>query len=333
MGTKPKVLVTRVIPQDGLRVVSDTCDAVIRKDDLPPSRDELLDLVRGMNGILALLSDRIDGEVMDAAGEQLTVISNYAVGFDNIDVAAATERGIFVANTPGTVTESTADLTFALLLAAARRIGEGIDYIRTGHWVAFKPMELLGKDVHHATLGIIGLGSIGLEVAKRARGFDMDVIYYDHHMRAELGRPVGAVMCDSFDELLSRSDFITIHAPLTDATQGLINAEVLSKMKKTAILVNASRGPVVDTDALYDALQSGRIAYAALDVTDPEPLSADHKLMELPNCLIVPHVGSASVATRTKMAVLAAENLVAGATGGVPRHLVNPEVSKRRQPG
>ncbi|MCK4533944.1 MAG: D-glycerate dehydrogenase, partial [Syntrophobacterales bacterium] len=296
--SNPKVFITRPIPEAGLNMVLDACDAEIWPDELPPPRDLLLENVCGMEGILSLLTDRIDGEVMDAAGPQLKIVSNYAVGFDNIDVQAATDRGILVGNTPGILTETTADLAFALLMAAARRLGEGIDYIRAGKWETFKPMELLGRDIHHATLGIIGMGRIGTEVARRAKGFDMDIIYYNHSGRAEKGETVGARMCSTLDELLAQADFISLHVPLTPETHHLIDARALGKMKRTAILVNTSRGQVVDSDALYEALRSGQITCAALDVTDPEPLPPDHKLLSLPNCLVTPHIGSASVATR-----------------------------------
>ncbi len=328
--SKPKVFVTRLIPEAGLAMVRNACDAEIWPEDMPPPRDILLEKVRGMVGLLPLLADRIDGEVMDSAGNQLKIISNYAVGFDNIDIQAATDRGILVGNTPGVLTETTADLAFTLLMAAARRLGEGIDYIRAEKWKTFKPMELLGRDIHHATLGIIGMGRIGFEVARRARGFDMEVIYYDHR-RVEKGETIGATMCRTLDELFERADFISLHVPLTPETHPLIDTAALAKMKDTAILINTSRGPVVDSDALYEALSSKKIAYAALDVTDPEPLPPDHKLMTLPNCLVIPHVGSATVATRSRMAVMAAENLLAGIRGQVPDHLVNPDVLAHRR--
>ncbi len=311
-------------------MVRNACDAEIWPEDMPPPRNILLEKVSGKVGILPLLTDGIDGEVMDSAGKQLTIISNYAVGFDNIDVQAATDRGILVGNTPGVLTETTADLAFALLMAAARRFGEGIDYIRAGKWKTFKPMELLGRDIHHATLGIIGMGRIGFEVARRARGFDMEVIYHDHRP-AEKGKEIGAKMCSTLDELFERADFISLHVPLTPETHPLIDSAALARMKDTAILINTSRGPVVDSDALYEALSSKKIAYAALDVTDPEPLPSDHRLMTLPNCLVIPHVGSATVATRSRMAVMAAENLLAGIRGQVPKHLVNPEVLPHRR--
>ena len=327
---KPKVFVCRAIPGVALEMISKTCETDVWPGEYPPAREKLLEKVRGVNGILSLLTDRMDGAVMDAAGPQLKIISNYAVGYDNIDVKEATRRGILVGNTPGVLTETTADLAFALVMAAARRIGEGYDFVRAGRWDTFKPMELLGRDVHGATLGIVGLGRIGSAVAKRARGFDMKVLYYDHRSRAELGAPLAARMCASLDELLAESDFVSLHTPLTPQTHHLIGAGALRKMKKTAILVNTTRGPVVDTMALYDALREGRIAYAGLDVTDPEPLPKEHPLLTLPNCLVVPHVGSASVATRTRMADMASENLIAGVTGQRPPHLVNPEAFASR---
>jgi lactate dehydrogenase-like 2-hydroxyacid dehydrogenase len=271
-----------------------------------------------------MLSDPIDAEVMDAAGPQLKVISNYAVGYDNIDVAAANERGIVVGNTPGVLTDATADIAFALMIGVARRLGEGVEFVKRGEWKTWEPQTLLGLDLVWRTVGIVGLGKIGLAMARRCLGFDMKLIYYDHKMREELGGEVGAEMAESLDELLEKSDFVSLHCPLTDATRGLIGADEFKKMKKTAVLVNTSRGPVVDTDALYNALSTGEIAYAGLDVTDPEPLPSDHKLLTLPNCLVIPHLGSASVETRAKMAVMAAENLLAGLKGERPPNCVNP---------
>jgi len=313
-----------MIPEQGLQMVLDACHVEVWPEETPLPREVLVDRVHGIDGLLSLLTDSVDAEVMDAAGSNLKVISNYAVGYDNIDVPSASERGILVCNTPDVLTETTADLTFALLMAAARRVVEGADFVRAGKWKTWGPKLLLGLDVHHATLGVIGLGRIGTAVARRANGFDMKVLYYDYHHRREKGESLGALMVDTLDELLSESDFITLHVPLKPETYHLINADTLSKMKRTAILINAARGPLVDTDALYDALRTGQIAYAALDVTDPEPLPPDHKLLTLPNCLVVPHIGSASIATRTSMAVMAAENLLAGLQGKVPKYLVNP---------
>ncbi len=328
---KAKVFVTRVIPEAGLGKIREACDTRVWEGRFPPPREVLLEQVRGMDGILSLLNDRMDGAVMDAAGERLKIISNYAVGFDNIDVDACTRRGVMCSNTPEVVTETTADLAFALIMAAARRLVEGVDFIRAGRWETFEPLVLLGRDVHRATLGIVGMGRIGEAVARRARGFDMEILYHHPRGETEAGRAAGATWCGSLDELLQRSDFVSLHVPLNDDTRHLIDGAALKKMKPSAILVNTARGAVVDPEALYQALRDGVIAYAALDVTDPEPLPKDHKLMELPNCLVVPHVGSASVATRERMAVMAAENLIAAVYGDVPRYVVNSEVLSRRR--
>jgi len=325
-----KVFVTRVIPEAGLVRIRSACDARIWEGRFPPGREALFEQVRGVAGILSLLNDRMDAAVMDAAGPGLKIISNYAVGFDNIDVPAATARGILVGHTPGAVTEATADLAFALLMAAARRIAEGVDYIRAGKWETFEPLVLLGRDIHGATLGIVGMGRIGQAMARRARGFDMEVLYHHPLGETAAGRAVGAKRCATLDELLQKSDFVSLHVPLKDETRHLIDGAALHRMKKTAVLVNTARGAVVDPEALYEALRDGVIAAAALDVTDPEPLPGDHPLLGLSNCLVVPHIGSASVATRERMAVMAADNLIAALRGGVPKHLVNPEALSRR---
>jgi len=323
---KPKVFVTRVIPDGGLDLVRQACDADVWQEELPPTRLVLLERVRGVDGLLCLLTDPVDAELMDAAGQQLRVVSNFAVGYDNVDLRAATARGIPVGNTPGVLTETTADLAFALIMAAARRLVEGAGYVRAGLWRTWGPMLLLGHDVHGATLGIVGLGRIGQALARRAAGFSMKVIYYDPYCDGEKGVDQGAAVRCTLDELLAESDFVSLHVPLSAATHHLIDASALSKMKRTAVLVNTSRGPVVDSDALYEALTSGQISYAALDVTEPEPLPAGHKLLTLPNCLVVPHIASASWATRTRMAVMAAENLLAGLRGERLPNCVNPEV-------
>jgi glyoxylate reductase len=266
---------------------------------------------------------------MDSA-PRLRVVSNMAVGYDNIDVPAATERGILVGNTPEVLTDTTADFAFALLMAAARRIGEGVDYVRAGKWQTWGPMLLMGQDVHGATLGLIGLGRIGSGVARRAQGFDMRVLYYDVVRREDLEQQMGIVYTD-LDRLLAESDFVSLHAPLTPQTRHIINAETLRKMKRTAVLVNTARGPLVDANALHEALRDGTISAAALDVTDPEPIPLDDSLLTLPNCLIVPHIASASVATRGQMAELAARNLLAGLKGELlPTHL-NPDALERRR--
>lgn len=307
---KPRVYVTRIIPPEGLDRVRESCDAVVWEEELPPSREIILRETRDADGLLSLLTDRVDAELMDAC-PHLRVISNYAVGFDNIDIPAATERGIPVGHTPSVLTETTADFAFTLLLAAARRVVEGVDYVRAGRWRTWGPMLLTGPDVHHATLGLVGLGRIGAEVAKRARGFDMRVLYSDMVRREDLEASLG-LQYASFEQVLSEADFISLHTPLTPETHHLISRDQLRAMKRGAILINTSRGPVVDADALVEALRAGEIGGAALDVTEPEPLPSDHPLVSLPNCIVVPHIASASHATRAAMARIAAENLIAG---------------------
>jgi glyoxylate reductase len=327
--SQPRVYVTRIIPEGGLRLVRESCDAEIWEGETPPPREVLLEKVRGIDGLLSLLTDKIDAELMDAAGPQLKVISNYAVGYNNIDVEAATERGIAVGNTPGVLTDTTADMAFTLLMAAARRVVEGVDYVRAGKWRTWGPTLLLGRDVHHATLGIIGFGRIGRTVAKRAQGFEMEILFHDPLVDADDPevRELGAKAVD-LDTLLARSDFVTVHVPLLDETHHMIGTEALRKMRSTAILINTSRGPVVDPGALYEALVEGQIAYAALDVTEPEPIDVDSPLLSLSNCVIVPHIASASIATRTRMAEIAAENLIAGLRGEPLLAWVNPEVAQ-----
>jgi glyoxylate reductase len=324
--SRQKVFVARVIPEDGLRLIREACDAIVWEDELPPPRDVLLRSIEGCAGVLTLLTDRVDAEFLDRAGPGLKVASNFAVGFDNIDVPACTARGIAVGNTPGVLTETTADLAWALLMAAARRLPEADRYVRAGKWRTWGPMLLMGPDVHGATIGIVGFGRIGQALARRAQGFGMRVLYHDlaradPAVEAELGATFLPL-----EELLPKADFVSLHVNLSPQTQGLLNAERLRWMKSSAILVNTSRGPVVDSMALVDALRDGVIAGAALDVTDPEPLPVDHPLVALDNCLIVPHIASASRATRGKMAAMAAANLLAGVRGKRLPTPVNPEV-------
>jgi lactate dehydrogenase-like 2-hydroxyacid dehydrogenase len=324
--SRPRVLVTRVIPDEGLDPVREACEVDLWEDELPPPRDELLRRVAGVDGILSLLTDRIDDELLDAAGPQLKVVSNFAVGFDNIDVPALTRRRIPAGNTPGVLTETTADLAFALLMAAARRIPESVDYVRDGHWKTWGPMLLMGVDVHGATLGIVGFGRIGREMARRGRGFGMRILYHDVHPATPEDEAELLATRVEMDELLEASDFITLHVNLTDETHHLIDAGALAAMKRTAVLVNTSRGPVVDPAALETALRDGEIFAAGLDVTEPEPLPADHPLVGLRNCVVVPHIASASRVTRGKMAAMAAANLLAGLRGDRLPTPVNPEV-------
>ena len=323
---KPKVFVSRVIPSEGLDRVREATDATIWPDDLPPPREELLRAVEGCDGVLTLLTDRVDDEFLDRAGPQLKVVSNFAVGFDNIDVPACTRRGIPVGNTPGVLTETTADLAWALLMAAARRLVEADRYVREGKWKTWGPMLLMGPDVHGATIGIVGFGRIGQAVARRAKGFGMRIVYHDLQRSPKQVEAEFDATFMTLDGLLREADFVSLHTVLSPETKGLINAERLGWMKPTAVLVNTSRGPVVDSMALVDALKNGVIAAAALDVTDPEPLPADHPLVGLDNCLVVPHIASASRATRGKMASMAAANLLAGIRGERLPTPVNPEV-------
>lgn len=327
---RPRVFVARIIPDDGLAPVLAACDARVWEDELPPPRDELLRAVEGCDGILTLLTDRVDDELLDRAGPGLKVVSNFAVGFDNIDVPACTRRGIPVGNTPGVLTDTTADLAWALLMAAARRVAEGDRFVRAGRWRTWGPMLLMGPDVHGGTLGIVGFGRIGQAVARRAMGFGMTTLYYDtRRADAAVETGFGATFV-SLEELLARSDFVSLHVNLTDETRHLVNPERLRSMKPTAVLVNTSRGPVVDQRALFEALRDGVIGAAALDVTDPEPIATDDPLLTLDNCLVVPHIASASRATRGKMAAMAAANLLAGIRGERLPTPVNPEVHEGR---
>lgn len=324
---KPKVFVTRAIPERGFELIQDFCNVDLWLDDLPPKREDLLQHVHGIDGLLCLLTDKIDDEVMNSAGEQLKVISNFAVGFDNIDIHAATTRKIPVGNTPDVLTDATADFAFALMMAVARRIPEAERYVHEGKWKTWGPMTLLGVDIKGATLGLVGFGRIGKAVARRAVGFDMRVIYYDpSEKKTDLANKATTV---NLETLLEESDFISLHMPLTNETRHLIDAEALSKMKPTAVLVNTSRGPVVDLDALYEALRDHRIFGAGLDVTEPEPLPPDSPLLTLDNVVIVPHIASASKTAREKMSWMAARNLIAGLKGEHLPNCVNPQVYAR----
>lgn len=282
--------------------------------DEPIPRATLLEWVKGVAGIYCLLTERIDDELLDAAGPSLKVVSTMSVGYDHVDVEACNRRGVAVGNTPGVLTETTADLAVALMLTAARRLPEAIDAVRQGAWSTWKPEWMAGYDLFGSTVGIIGLGRIGSAVARRVRGFDCRILYYDPYPNDSVAAAVGAEYAD-MDTLLEESDFVTIHSQLTSQTQHMLNADAFRKMKRTAVLVNTSRGGTVDQEALYQALKNGEIAAAGLDVTVPEPLPPDHELLTLPNCVVLPHIASASYATRSKMAVLAADNLIAGVTG------------------
>ena len=322
--TRPRVFVARLIPEEGLAPIRDACDADIWTDELPPTRAELLRRARGCDGLLTLLTDKVDDELLEVVGPGLKVVSNFAVGYDNIDVAACARRGVLVGNTPGVLTETTADLAWALMLAAMRRLPEGDRYVRAGDWRTWGPQLLMGGDIHGATLGIVGFGRIGQAVARRASGFGMTVLYSSRtaapaDVEAEL-----EVRRVDLDDLLATSDIVSLHCPLVPETRGLIDAAALALMKPTAVLVNTSRGPVIDQAALAVALRTGAIAAAALDVTDPEPIAPDDPLLSLDNCLVVPHIASASRATRGRMASMAAANLIAGVRGEPLPNQVQP---------
>ena len=319
---KTRVFVTRQIPQAGLDLLKEHHEVIVNPHNRVLSKDELLDGVRTADGLLCLLTDDITAEVMDI-NPNLKVISNYAVGYNNIDVEAATKRGIQVTNTPGVLTDTTADLAWALIMAVGRRVVEGMSSPGRA-FEGWDPMLLLGTDITGKTLGIVGMGRIGQAVARRAMGFDMRILYHDMAPVPVAEEEYQAEFV-ALDELLRQSDFVTIHAPLTDETRHMIGRRELSVMKKTAYLVNTARGPLVDEEALVEALRDGIIAGAGLDVYENEPRLASG-LAELPNTVILPHLGSATLETRTKMATMAAANLVAALEGKRPPHIVNPEV-------
>ncbi|MEI6158034.1 MAG: D-glycerate dehydrogenase, partial [Atribacterota bacterium] len=279
-------------------------------------------------GILPLLTDTIDSEIMDAAGNSLKIIANYAVGYNNIDVYAATQRGIMVTNTPGVLTETTADLAWALLMCCSRRINESERYLRTGKFRGWEPLLFLGTDVHGATLGLVGFGRIAKAMARRASGFDMRVRYYDMNRVGQEEEEKYHVEYQSLGALLRESDFVSLHIPLTKETHHFIGEKELKQMKKEAYLINTARGPIVDEKVLVRALQEGWIRGAGLDVFEQEP-AVEADLLRMENVVVVPHIGSASYATRTKMATMAAENLIKALEGTIPPNLVNPEVLKR----
>ncbi|MEW5872102.1 MAG: D-glycerate dehydrogenase [Chloroflexota bacterium] len=302
------------------------CQADVWQEELPPSRGVLLERVRGVDGLLCLLTDPIDDELMAVAGPQLKVISNHAVGVDNVDVAAAMRRGIPVGNTPGILTDSTADFAFALLMAAARRVVEGHQCVLAGGWKTWGPSFMLGPDIYGATLGIVGFGRIGKAVARRASGFNMRVLYYDPTLKEDAESRTLMAQPVDLDTLLAEADFVSIHTPLTQDTYHLFDHQVIGKMKPGAILINTARGAIIDPEALYQALKEKVLACAALDVTEPEPLPPDNCLLTLDNVIITPHIASASKLTRDKMASMAAENLIAGLKGERLPYCVNEEV-------
>ncbi|MBI4551040.1 MAG: D-glycerate dehydrogenase [Candidatus Latescibacteria bacterium] len=321
------VYVTRLLPPDSMRLLDAACEVVeVNPHDRTLTRPELLDAVRGRDGLLCLLTDTIDEEVL-AAAAGIKGIANYAVGYNNIDVATATRRGIPVSNTPGVLTETTADMAWVLMFAVARRVVEGDRFVRAGKFTGWGPMLLLGSDVHGKTLGIVGAGRIGTAVAARAAGFSMRVVYTDE-VRSEALEALGARRL-ALDDVLREADFISLHVPLMPETHHLIGERALDLMKPTAYLINTSRGPVVDEKALVKALQDKRIAGAGLDVFEQEPALAPG-LVDLDNVVIVPHIASATVETRTKMGNMAVTNLLAMLRGEDPPNCVNPEWRQQR---
>lgn len=321
---KPQILVTHMLPEAALDIVRQTCEIQLDPEDRPLTPEALCQAVVGKAGMICLVTDRIDTQVLEA-GDALKVVANVAVGYDNIDVGAATARGIVVTNTPGAVTEATADFTWGLLLSIARRIPEGDRYIRAGRWEEWKLMFLLGHDVYNQTLGIIGMGRIGQAVARRARGFGMRVLYHNRHRLDHAVEAEFEATWVEFPRLLQEADYVSLHVPLSTDTTHLIGEPELRMMRPTACLINTARGPVIDEQVLIRALSEGWIAGAALDVFEDEP-QVPQALLELENVVLAPHIGSASVATRTRMAVMAAQNVVAALRGECPPNAVNPDV-------
>ncbi|HEY3211255.1 MAG TPA: D-glycerate dehydrogenase [Actinomycetota bacterium] len=325
------VLVTRVLPKPALDRIASKCDMTLYEGEGAMPRDQLLAEIKGKPGAVTLLTDKVDDEFLDAAGDQLVIVANFAVGFDNIDVPACTRRGVLCSNTPDVLTETTADTAWALLMAAARRVAEGDRFLRRREPWIWGPLMMLGQDVNGRVLGIVGFGRIGQAMARRARGFGMKVIYYDtYRPPPEVERGLGAEFRELHD-LLAEADLVTLHTNLSEETHHLINAERLSKMKPTAVIVNTSRGPVIDEAALARALKEGQIFGAGLDVFEKEP-EVHPDLLELENVVIIPHLGSATVDTRIAMGMLAAENLIAALEDRRPPTLLNPEVWEQKSP-
>jgi len=320
------------MPERGLRIIKERFEAEVWPDYAPPPKKTIIEKAAKVDALATLLSDKIDAEVFDAA-PNLKIVAQMAVGFDNIDVAEATKRGICVTNTPGVLTETTADFAWTLLMTAARRVVEADKYVRTGKWkVSWHPMMMQGRDVYGATLGIVGLGRIGCAIAKRAKGFDMTVLYHDIIRRPDFEKEYN-IQFTELDTLFKTADFVTINAPLTKETYHLVDEKKLKLMKKTAYIINNARGPIVDEKALYKALKEGWIAGAALDVFEQEPTSVENPLLKLDNVVVAPHISSASYETRSRMAEMVAENLIAFFEGKTPPNLVNPEVAKMKRKG
>jgi glyoxylate reductase len=328
MTDRAPVLVTRHLADEVMRFLDDRCMVTLNDEDRPMARERLLAEVKGKRGLLPMLTDRIDEELLDAARPDLAVVANFAVGYDNVDVAACTARGVLVTNTPDVLTDSTADIAWSLILAASRRLGEGERLIRTGRPWAWAPDFMLGREVTGKTLGVVGMGRIGQAVAARARGFRMRILYHSRTRKAEAEAALGAEHRD-LPSLLAESDIVSVHVSLSEETHHLFGAEEFSAMKPTAVFVNTTRGPVVDEEALAAALERGDIFAAGLDVYEKEP-EVHPNLLSLDNVVLLPHLGSATVETRTAMGMLAAENLVSALEGKRPPSLVNPDALERR---
>lgn len=331
---KPYIYVTRKLPEKVIQMYQEKYQvAMWNHEDVPVPREILIDEAKKADALLTMLSDAINEEALNA-GPQLKAVANLAVGFDNIDLETATKKGIAVCNTPDVLTDTTADLTFALLMATARRIVEAAEFVKQNQWKGWSPLLLAGHDIHHKTIGIVGMGKIGETVAKRATGFDMEILYHNRTRKPEAEKQFGAVYC-SFEDLVKESDFIVCLTPLTNETRNMFTRDTFKKMKKSAIFINAGRGPVVDEQALYEALLEKEIAGAGLDVFVNEPIKGDHPLLKLPNVVALPHIGSASEETRVTMMKLCLDNIAAVLEGKQPRTLVNkdwkPQLSKVHQ--
>ena len=322
--TPPNVLVTRPIMDGPLARLRERCDVTVHENEFGIPRDELLEVVHGRDALITMLTEQVDAELLDASGPALKIVANHAVGFDNVDVAACTAAGVLATNTPDVLTETTADTAFALILAAARRIGEGERFLRDRTPWIWGPLMMLGQDVHHKTIGVVGFGRIGQAVARRARGFGMTVLYTDEiTLPPEVEGETGAQRV-GLDELLERADIVSIHTNLTPETRHLFSTEQFRRMKPTAVLVNTSRGPVIHEEALAEALAAGQIFAAGLDVFEREPDVTD-RLLALDNVVVIPHLGSATVDTRNAMGDLAVDNVFAALDGARPPTLLNPE--------
>ena len=324
-----KVLITRPLFEEAIELVSAHAEIEIWEDENPITRDLLRLKASECDGILTTVMDKVDAGIISEC-KNLKVISQLGVGVDNIDVGEATNVGVMVGNTPGVVARPTADIAFGLLLNCARRISESYNWVKNKQWeIAFHPMSWLGTDVGGATLGIIGMGTIGREMLKRAQGFDMEVLYHSRTPKPDVDDLPGVTYCENMYELLSNSDYVSVHVPLTPETYYLISYDELKAMKKDSVLINTARGPIVNPSALYDALNEGWIRSAGIDVTDPEPIEPDSPLLTLDNLIISPHIGSASIDARRKMCIIAAGNLILGSNGERLEYCANPEVYQK----